>query len=142
MALITLNPVIESVNKTRSSDTRRFCIPPLPVGTSDEYKLIVPANGILISLKVSTPSTNLDLYLFNRQGCDITDLKDFIYKKTGINKLFGYSGTGEDSVSPNEFNTFYENGDDIKDGAMYLIFDNNDVLLTASTFLWLTIIQD
>lgn len=142
MALIEIKPLIESFNRARGLDTRRFSIPKLNPGVSDEFKLIVPPVGLIVGFKIASESANLDLYLFNRPGVDITgELLDYTYKKLGINKSFGFSGTGDDNISPNEYNIFYVNEDKPKEPAIYLQFKNNDVAANK-TFLWLTISQD
>ena len=142
-----LIPIIESINKSRGYDTRTFYIPTVNAGSSvvsTEYLLPVTPNGIILSLKIRCSSLNYSFYLTNRAGTlPASGNPDVIYSKTAINKSFGFQGTGDDNISPNEFNVFYTNKDTPPIGAIYLTISNNDsVNPTGIIYLNLTIAQD
>lgn len=143
----TLTPIIEAINKSRGTDTRKFLLPSVNAGSgvkSSEYLLPMTANGILIQLKIMTKSTNFAFYLYNRAGIDPTVADaEVLYKQTNINKVFGFMGTGADSISPNEYNIYYANKDVPPVGALYFMLVNNDAgNASGAGFLWLTAMQD
>ena len=145
---ITLTPVIESVNKSRGHDTRRFYVPSVIAGASvvsPEYLLPLTPNGIIIGLKIQCNSLAYDFYLTAREGMlpASATSPDIVYSQLAINKTFGYKGTGEDSISPNEFNIFYSNRDIPIKGALYLTVVNKDAVnATGVGYITLTISQD